>query len=82
MISSQKLKPDFVCSVTNLSEVLKSKYDVVLCAQVLEHLPFSEFEKSLNEIKKVWSVKIPFPRKHKFDGEKSITGKLERKAIR
>ena len=94
-----ELKPDFVCSVTNLSEVLKSKYDVVLCAQVLEHLPFSEFEKSLNEIKKVCkryaiitlpyggidlslivyfpkkglkkilSVKIPFPRKHKFDGE-------------
>ena len=93
-----ELEPDFVCSVTNLSEVLKSKYDVVLCAQVLEHLPFFEFGKSLNEIKKVCkryavitlpygcidlslityfpkkglkkilSVKIPFPRKHKFDG--------------
>ena len=93
------IKRQFVCSVTNLSEVLKSKYDVVLCAQVLEHLPFSKFEKSLNEIKKVCkryaiitlpyggidlslivyfskkglkkilNTKIPFPRKHKFDGE-------------
>jgi 2-polyprenyl-3-methyl-5-hydroxy-6-metoxy-1,4-benzoquinol methylase len=48
-----ELKPDFVCSVTELSKILKSKYDVVLCAQVLEHLPFLDFEKSLNEIKKV-----------------------------
>jgi len=45
------LKPDYVCSVTDLSKI-KTKFDVVLCAQVLEHLPFYEFEKSLSEIKK------------------------------
>lgn len=96
---NQDLEPDFVCSVTELSSTLKSKYDVILCAQVLEHLPFSEFEVSLKEIakiceryavitlpyggidfslitylpriglKKILSVKIPFPRKHKFNGE-------------
>lgn len=93
-----ELEPDFLCSVTNLSKILKSKFDVILCAQVLEHLPFSEFEKSLHEIKevceryalitlpyggidlslitylprkgfkKIFSVKLPFPREHKFDG--------------
>jgi len=96
---NRDLEPDFVCSVTELSSTLKSKYDIILCAQVLEHLPFSEFEVSLKEIakiceryavitlpyggidfsliaylpriglKKILSVKIPFPRKHKFNGE-------------
>jgi len=50
----KNLKPDYVCSVTDLSKYLKEKsFDTVLCAEVLEHLPFEYFEKSLKEIKRV-----------------------------
>lgn len=45
-----ELEPDFVGSVTDLSSLIPSKFDVVLCSQVLEHLPFEMFEKSISEI--------------------------------
>lgn len=48
----EKLKPDIVGNV--LSMPLKdNSFDVVLCAQVLEHLPFKDFQKALGEIKRV-----------------------------
>lgn len=44
--------PDFVGDVTKLP--FKSNvFDVVLCAQVLEHLPFHYFEESLSELVRV-----------------------------
>jgi ubiquinone/menaquinone biosynthesis C-methylase UbiE len=50
---NSELKPDIVGSVTNLKMFKDEEFDVVLCAQVLEHLPFEEFQKSINEIKRV-----------------------------
>lgn len=54
------LDPDCVCSVTELTEHFDpNSFDVVLCAEVLEHLPFEKFEKSLREIWEVtqkWTV--------------------------
>lgn len=48
------LNPDHVCSVTELTKHFEpNSFDVVLCAEVLEHLPFKEFGKSLREIRKV-----------------------------
>ena len=46
------LKPDFVADVRNLP-FKNNKFDTVLCAEVLEHLLFSDFTKALNEIKRV-----------------------------
>ena len=46
------LKPDYVGSVTKIKEILAKdwkKFDVILRCQVLEHLPFSEFEKSVKQ---------------------------------
>ncbi len=45
-------RPDFVGSVTNLP-FPDNSFDVVLCFQVLEHLPFEDFEKALKEMRRV-----------------------------
>lgn len=44
------LKPDIVGSVTKLDELLTKKYDVIVCCQVLEHIPFDEFENIIKQI--------------------------------
>lgn len=50
----KNLEPDYIGSITELTEIFKkNSFDVILCAEVLEHLPFSNFEKSLTEIKDV-----------------------------
>lgn len=50
----KSLKPDYVCSVTELSNYFKeNSFDTILCAEVLEHIPFEYFEKSLREMQKV-----------------------------
>lgn len=50
---NRNLQPDILCSVTNLSECINRQFDTILCAEVLEHLPFEYFEKSIEEIWKV-----------------------------
>lgn len=46
-----RLNPDYVCSVTELSRHFNARsFDVVLAAEVLEHLPFKYFETALKEI--------------------------------
>lgn len=48
---NERLKPDFVVSVTALSEACPpDSYDVVLCARVLHHLDFSLFEESVKQL--------------------------------
>jgi hypothetical protein len=47
------LSPDIIGSVTDLKMFKDNEFDVVLCAQVLEHLPFRDFERSLKEIKRI-----------------------------
>lgn len=46
------LCPDFVGSVLNMPFDAHS-FDLILCAEVLEHLPFNDFSKALNELKRV-----------------------------
>lgn len=46
------LKPDTVASVTRLP-FPTGAFDVVLCAEVLEHLPFEEFPRALGELRRV-----------------------------
>lgn len=47
-----KLKPDIVGSVLKIP-VADGFFDVILCAEVLEHLSFDDFENCLKELKRV-----------------------------
>lgn len=48
----KSLKPDVVADVLNMP-FKKDSFDVVLCAEVLEHLPFKNFSRALSNIHKV-----------------------------
>lgn len=54
----ENLKPDIVGSVTEIDKILKKKYDVIICCQVLEHIPFEQFENILKKIKNCYKEKI------------------------
>lgn len=50
----ENLNPDRICDVSRLTETFDSNsFDTVLCAEVLEHVPFNKFDKSLRELGKV-----------------------------
>ena len=49
---NKDLKPDVIGSVLTMP-FRDSSFDVVLCAEVLEHLPFEKFEEGLKELKRV-----------------------------
>ena len=48
----ENTKPDVIASVIKMP-FKDNEFEVVLCAQVLEHLPYDDFEKSLLEIERV-----------------------------
>lgn len=48
----EKLNADIVASVENIP-FNDNSFDVILCAEVLEHLPFEKFEKCIIEISRV-----------------------------
>ncbi len=48
----ERLKPDIVADVRAMP-VPDASYDLVMACQILEHLPFEEFEKSLAEMRRV-----------------------------
>lgn len=47
-----ELNPDTVCDVRDIPWEDK-QVDMSLCYEVLEHIPFSDFEKAVNEIKRI-----------------------------
>ncbi|MBU1863736.1 MAG: methyltransferase domain-containing protein [Candidatus Omnitrophica bacterium] len=49
---SNDVGPDCVGSVTHFP-FKDNTFDVVLCCEVLEHLPFSDFEAALSELKRI-----------------------------
>lgn len=50
-----ELNPDIVASVTALP-VDSEEYDVAVCCQVLEHLPFEQFIPALRELRRVTTL--------------------------
>ena len=64
---AEDLSPDYIASVTNMPFEDK-QFDVVVCGQVLEHLPFRDFLPSLKEIRHVARHKViislPDKRRH------------------
>jgi len=63
----KKLKPDFIADIKKLP-FKENSYDLVLSCEVLEHLPFSDFDKALSEIwrvtKKYAVISLPYPSVH------------------
>jgi 2-polyprenyl-3-methyl-5-hydroxy-6-metoxy-1,4-benzoquinol methylase len=50
----KSLNPDYVCDVKELTSIFNEhSFDVVLCSEVLEHIPFEYFEHCLDQIKQV-----------------------------
>lgn len=49
---NEKLKPDIVGNVLKMP-FQDNSFDIILCAEILEHLPFEEFDKALEELERV-----------------------------
>lgn len=47
---NSKLKPDILSDLRKLSPELKEKFDCLICANVLEHMPFEDLNKNLSNI--------------------------------
>lgn len=52
---AEDVNPDIIGDVTIIDKIINKKYDVVICCQVLEHLPFEKFEDTIKRISKVVS---------------------------
>lgn len=50
--TNKELQPDIVGNVLNLP-LNDNSFEVILCAEVLEHLPFEEFARALKELRRV-----------------------------
>ena len=61
------LNPDVVGDVRNLP-FEDERFDVVLCCQILEHIPFSDIKRALSELRRVAKhkviISVPHKRKH------------------
>lgn len=53
-----ELEPNIVGSVTKIDEIVKKKYDTILCCEVLEHIPFEEFEDTIKRISRCVNSKF------------------------
>ncbi|WP_407306899.1 class I SAM-dependent methyltransferase [Desulfosporosinus sp. SB140] len=65
---NRNLKPDIVGSVTELATIFKEqKFDIILCAEVLEHLPYKHFENCLESFSRLadWTV-LTLPRSGRY----------------
>jgi len=49
---NEKLKPDILSDLRDFRPELKEKFDCLVCAEVLEHMPFRDLEKNLDNIRR------------------------------
>lgn len=60
----KSLEPDIHCSVLDLKQKIDEKFDAVVAFQVLEHIPFENFELALENMKSISKkyviISLPF----------------------
>ena len=67
---NSKLKPDILSDLREFKPELEGKFDCIVCADVLEHMPFADLEKNLVNIYKYLNengkafITIPHRRTH------------------
>lgn len=54
----KNLNPDIIGDVTKIDEIITKKYDIVVCCQVLEHIPFEMFEPTIKRISYIANEKF------------------------
>lgn len=54
----ENLNPDIVWDVTKIDEIVSKKYDIVICCQVLEHIPFEMFEPTIKRMSNIVNEKF------------------------
>lgn len=47
---SREIKPDYLCDIRDFELKLKGKFDCIIAADILEHIPYKDFAKSLENI--------------------------------
>lgn len=45
------LKPDYLGSVEDIDKIVDESFDLIICSQVLEHLPYEKFAPTISKIK-------------------------------
>lgn len=60
------LLPDYVGDLSEIGKTVTDKFDVVICCQVLEHIPYNHFDDILRQIKHICSgtfiLSLPYRR--------------------
>lgn len=55
---NESLSPDIVGDVRDVESLIEKKYDVVLCARVLHHLPFQDLDAVISSLLKVATKRL------------------------
>jgi len=68
---NEELEPDYVLDITNKKVLkLKGKFDLILAAQVFEHIEYDDFIKSLEMLKRIsksyFIITLPSTRQNSF----------------
>ena len=50
---AQDLNPDFLGDLVEIEKIVAEKFDIILCCQVLEHIPLEEALSVLSQMKKI-----------------------------
>ena len=66
----QEVKPDFIEDIRNPVSLSENSFDLILCCQVLEHLPYSDFITALKNLyrisKRYAIITLPYTSKGTF----------------
>lgn len=67
---NKNLEPDIVGNILELNQLIEIRPNIILCSEVLEHIPFDMFEKSLEQLSATTQeyVIITLPEFKKFFG--------------